>query len=46
MELVKERQVSTDFVALVNQYSKGFDFVSESGSVGCDSDKCLLPEKR
>ena len=46
MEVVKSRQISTDFVALVNNYSKGLDFVAESGSVGCDSDKCLLPEKR
>ena len=45
MQAVKNRQISTDFVTLVNQYSKGFDFVAESGSTGCDSDKCLMPEK-
>jgi len=46
MEDVKNRQVSTDFVSSVNKYSKGLDFVADSGSAGCDSDKCLLPEKR
>lgn len=46
MEDVKNRQVSTDFVSLVNKYSKGLDFVADSGNAGCDSDKCLLPEKK
>ena len=46
MEDVKNRQVSSDFIFSVNNYSKGLDFVSESGSAGCDSDKCLLPEKK
>lgn len=46
MEAVKTRQLSSDFVASVNRYSKGLDFVSDSGSVGCDSDKCLMPERK
>lgn len=46
MGAVKDRQVSSDFVLSVNKYSKGLDFVSDSGSVGCDSDKCLMPERK
>ena len=46
LEGVKQRQISDDFLALVNQYSTGESSASESGPAGCDSDKCLMPERK
>lgn len=41
---IQERRISDDFMALVNKYTTGDS--DEQGPSGCDSDKCLLPEKR
>ena len=46
LEGVKQRRISDDFLALVNQYSTGESSASESGPAGCDSDKCLMPERK
>lgn len=46
LEGVKQRQISDDFLALVNQYSTGESSASEQGPAGCDSDKCLMPERK
>lgn len=43
---VKQRQISDDFLALVNKYSTGESSASEQGPAGCDSDKCLMPERK
>lgn len=45
LEGVKQRQISDDFLALVNKYSTGESSASEQGPAGCDSDKCLMPER-
>ena len=46
LEGVKQRQISDDFLALVNKYSTGESSASEQGPAGCDSDKCLMPERK
>ena len=46
LEGVKQRQMSDDFLALVNKYSTGESSASEQGPAGCDSDKCLMPERK
>ena len=43
---VLERRTSDDFLELVNRHTTTIEFASESGSAGCDSDKCLLPERK
>lgn len=45
IEAVRQRKVSDDFLALVNKYSSE-ERASEQGPAACDSDKCLMPEKR
>lgn len=46
LEGVKQRQISDDFLSLVNKYSTGESSASEQGPSGCDSDKCLMPERK
>jgi ribonucleotide reductase, class II len=40
---VQQRQVTRDFAAALAKYDSGA--IEEAGPAGCDSDKCLLPEK-
>jgi ribonucleotide reductase class II len=44
VEQVKARRVTEDFHAALSRYDRG-DLI-EAGPAGCDSDKCLLPEKK
>ncbi len=44
VEQVKQRRSIDDFHAALSRYDRG-DLV-EAGPAGCDSDKCLLPEKK
>lgn len=46
LEGAKQRQISDDFLALVNKYSTGETSASEQGPAACDSDKCLMPERK
>jgi ribonucleotide reductase class II len=46
LEGVQQRRISDDFLSLVNKYSTGESSASEQGPAGCDSDKCLLPERK
>lgn len=41
---VRARQRTTDFHAALTRYDSGL--LSEAGPAGCDSDKCMLPEKK
>ncbi|UBF23596.1 ribonucleoside-triphosphate reductase, adenosylcobalamin-dependent [Kovacikia minuta CCNUW1] len=41
---VKIRQRTTDFYAALSRYDSGFSLAE--GPAGCDSDKCMLPEKK
>jgi|SRR4028119_327795 ribonucleoside-triphosphate reductase, adenosylcobalamin-dependent len=43
---VLSRRINDNFLELVNFHTTMMEFTSEAGSAGCDSDKCLLPEKR
>jgi ribonucleotide reductase class II len=43
---VLSRRTNDNFLELVNFHTTMMEFTSESGSAGCDSDKCLLPGKR
>lgn len=40
---VKARQRTSDFYAALSRYDSGFSLAE--GPAGCDSDKCMLPEK-
>ena len=40
---VKVRQQTNDFYAALSRYDSGFSLAE--GPAGCDSDKCMLPEK-
>jgi len=44
VEQVKQRRSIDDFHAALSRYDRG-DLI-EAGPAGCDSDKCLLPEKK
>jgi ribonucleotide reductase class II len=44
VQQVKARRVTEDFHAALSRYDRG-DLI-EAGPAGCDSDKCLLPEKK
>jgi ribonucleotide reductase, class II len=44
MQGVKERQAMTDFAAALAKYDSSS--IEEAGPAGCDSDKCLLPDKQ
>jgi ribonucleotide reductase, class II len=41
---VQERQVTSDFAAALAKYDSSS--IEEAGPAGCDSDKCLLPDKK
>jgi ribonucleotide reductase, class II len=41
---VQERQVMSDFAAALAKYDSSS--IEEAGPAGCDSDKCLLPDKK
>jgi ribonucleotide reductase, class II len=41
---VQKRQVTSDFAAALAKYDSGA--IEEAGPAGCDSDKCLMPEKK
>jgi ribonucleotide reductase, class II len=41
---VQERQVMSDFAAALAKYDSSS--IEEAGPAGCDSDKCLLPDKQ
>jgi ribonucleotide reductase, class II len=41
---VKERQMMSDFAAALAKYDSSS--IEEAGPAGCDSDKCLLPDKQ
>jgi len=41
---VKLRQRTNDFYAALSRYDSGFSL--SEGPAGCDSDKCMLPEKK
>ncbi|MBD2021662.1 ribonucleoside-triphosphate reductase, adenosylcobalamin-dependent, partial [Leptolyngbya sp. FACHB-36] len=41
---VHDRRRTTDFYAAINRYDSGFSLTE--GPAGCDSDKCLMPEKK
>jgi ribonucleotide reductase, class II len=41
---VKARQQTADFHAALTHYDSGL--LTEAGPAGCDSDKCMLPEKK
>jgi ribonucleotide reductase, class II len=41
---VKARQQTGDFHAALTRYDSGL--LTEAGPAGCDSDKCMLPEKK
>lgn len=43
---VLDRRTSDNFLELVNRHTTTIEFASESGSAGCDSDKCLMPERK
>ena len=43
LEEVKARRVTEDFHAALEKYDAGE--LVEAGPAGCDSDKCLMPEK-
>jgi ribonucleotide reductase, class II len=43
MQGVQDRQVTNDFAAALAKYDSSS--IEEAGPAGCDSDKCLLPEK-
>jgi len=42
---VLSRRTNDNFLELVNFHTTMMEFTSEAGSAGCDSDKCLMPEK-
>jgi ribonucleotide reductase, class II len=44
MAEVQQRQVNQDFAAALAKYDSGA--IEEAGPAGCDSDKCLMPEKK
>ncbi len=44
MRGVQERQVMSDFAAALAKYDSSS--IEEAGPAGCDSDKCLLPDKK
>jgi ribonucleotide reductase, class II len=44
MAEVEQRQSTTDFAAALMRYDSGA--IEEAGPAGCDSDKCLMPEKK
>jgi ribonucleotide reductase, class II len=44
MQGVQDRQVTSDFAAALAKYDSSS--IEEAGPAGCDSDKCLLPEKK
>ncbi|MBF2035799.1 MAG: ribonucleoside-triphosphate reductase, adenosylcobalamin-dependent [Leptolyngbyaceae cyanobacterium T60_A2020_046] len=44
VEQVKARRVTDNFHSALSRYDRG-DLI-EAGPAGCDSDKCLLPEKK
>jgi ribonucleotide reductase, class II len=44
MQGVQERQVMSDFAAALAKYDSSS--IEEAGPAGCDSDKCLLPDKK
>jgi ribonucleotide reductase, class II len=44
MAEVQQRQVNQDFAAALAKYDSGAS--EEAGPAGCDSDKCLMPEKQ
>ncbi len=41
---VKTKQQTSDFYAALSRYDSGFSLAE--GPAGCDSDKCMLPEKQ
>lgn len=41
---VQNRQRTTDFYAALSRYDAGFSLTE--GPAGCDSDKCMMPEKK
>jgi ribonucleotide reductase, class II len=41
---VEQRRSTTDFAAALRRYDSGS--IEEAGPAGCDSDKCLMPEKK
>ncbi|WP_421656015.1 ribonucleoside-triphosphate reductase, adenosylcobalamin-dependent [Leptothermofonsia sp. ETS-13] len=41
---VKARQRTSDFYSALSRYDSGFSLAE--GPAGCDSDKCMLPEKK
>jgi ribonucleotide reductase, class II len=41
---VLERQSTTDFYGALSQFDQGFSLAE--GPAGCDSDKCMMPEKK
>ncbi len=43
-EEVKARQITTDFYAALTRYDSGEQLAE--GPAGCDSDKCMMPEKK
>jgi ribonucleotide reductase, class II len=44
MQDVLQRRRTDDFQSALNRYDSGY--LSEAGPAGCDSDKCLMPEKK
>jgi ribonucleotide reductase, class II len=44
MQGVQDRQVTSDFAAALAKYDSSS--IEEAGPAGCDSDKCLLPDKQ
>jgi ribonucleotide reductase class II len=44
MQDVLQRRRTNDFQSALNLYDSGY--LSEAGPAGCDSDKCLMPEKK
>jgi ribonucleotide reductase, class II len=44
MQGVQDRQVTSDFAAALAKYDSSS--IEEAGPAGCDSDKCLLPDKK
>jgi ribonucleotide reductase class II len=43
-QAVQTRQRDSDFYAALSRYDQGFELAE--GPAGCDSDKCLLPQKK
>jgi len=41
---VKTRQRTNDFYGALSRYDSGFNLAE--GPAGCDSDKCMMPEKK